>query len=268
MEKATLLIKSVLKNKKEQPTCSRKCSYKLISIKNYKSSEYVCPVCSEIFTRSPSQIKSKHNYIFCSKECQYKGRTLGLTKRIVEKPYQYTPETKQKQIDTAHKPKGRRVFYWKTCTNCGKSYDDQHGWRTNKTDTYFCSLDCCNSYRVGDKNPAWRGGYKTYYGKDWRPLQRATRKRDQYTCQRCGQHQKDIGQQLDVHHIIPISSFIIPNDANTLENVISLCHSCHMFVEWHGLDFICETHPSYFLIPFRKIISNTIWHNMDIHKFR
>ena len=233
---------------KRQQTCSRECSYKLIGIKNNKSSEYECPVCHTLFTRAPSLVKSKYGYIFCSKKCQYKGRTLGLTKRIVIKPYQYTLESKQRMVESSSKPKGKRVFHWETCTNCGKKYNNKQGWRTNKSDTYFCSLDCCNAYRVGDKNPAWRGGYKTYYGEDWRPLQRAARKRDHYTCQRCGQQQRDLGRQSDVHHIIPVSAFLIPNDANTLENVVSLCHNCRMYTEWHGLDFQCDTHPSYYLI--------------------
>jgi len=234
---------------KRQQTCSRKCSYELISIKNSKSSEYECPVCTKKFMRAPSLIKSKHGYIFCSQKCQYKGRTLGLTKRIVEKPYQYTEESKQRLIAASSKPKGRRVFHWKNCTNCGKLYEDLGNYnRKSKTGMYFCSQNCCNAYRVGDKNPAWRGGYTTYYGKNWRPLQREARKRDKYTCQRCGKLQKDIGKRLDVHHIIPVSAFDDVNDSNTIGNVVSMCHSCHMYTEWHGMDFLCSTCSSYHLM--------------------
>src|SRR5699024_7581825 len=70
-----------------QTTCSRACSYALRANKLEKGKTFECPVCEVEFTRAPSQIKSKHGAIFCSAACMYKGRTLGLTPRIVDKPY-------------------------------------------------------------------------------------------------------------------------------------------------------------------------------------
>lgn len=70
-----------------QTTCSRVCSYKGRAAANRKAIELTCSVCSTKFARSPSQIKSKHNGVYCSRKCQYRGRGLGLTKRVVDKPY-------------------------------------------------------------------------------------------------------------------------------------------------------------------------------------
>jgi len=39
-------------------------------------------------------VKSEH--LFCSRECHYKGRSIGLVKRICETPYQLSEETRQK----------------------------------------------------------------------------------------------------------------------------------------------------------------------------
>jgi very-short-patch-repair endonuclease len=40
----------------------------------------------------PSQIKGKHGANFCSPLCHYSGRSLGISKRIVYKPYNQTEQ--------------------------------------------------------------------------------------------------------------------------------------------------------------------------------
>jgi predicted HNH restriction endonuclease len=45
------------------------------------------------------------------------------------------------------------------------------------------------------------------------------------------------GRAPDVHHIKAIGSFATTEEANHLGNLVCLCHSCHMYVEWHGMDF-------------------------------
>ena len=75
------------------------------------------------------------------------------------------------------------------------------------------------------------------YGPNW-PEQRAkARQRDGYRCTVCGAAERP-GQQHDVHHIRPFRSFgYIPgvNEnyllANKLENLRTLCRSCHRQVE-------------------------------------
>lgn len=223
-----------------QSSCSRACSYKFRVQETIKSrTDITCAVCGKEFYRTPTQLsKAKHGNNFCSSDCHYKARSLGLTKRIVTEPYQYTPEGKAAQIASASKPKGKRVVHWLECVKCGKIYDDptDSASRRNKK-ANFCSLDCCNAYRVGENNPSWRGGHDKYYGQDWKAVRRMARIRDNHTCQRCGKNKKQVGRNLDVHHIKPVSTFTNRNDANTMDNVVTLCHACHMHVEWHGIDF-------------------------------
>jgi hypothetical protein len=61
-------------------------------------------VCEIEFTRSPAQIKSKHGTMYCSRSCHYRGRTLGLTARVVDKPYvrvaPYDPEWFRRTVAT------------------------------------------------------------------------------------------------------------------------------------------------------------------------
>lgn len=71
-------------------TCSRKCSYLLRSKNKSRKVSVMCAVCKTEFSRSPAQVKGKHGSDFCSRKCHYAGRGLGLTHRVVTKPYVIT----------------------------------------------------------------------------------------------------------------------------------------------------------------------------------
>jgi very-short-patch-repair endonuclease len=72
-------------------TCSRKCSYALRGAGQAQDRvAFVCGTCGKEFTRAPYQVKGKHGAHFCSRDCHYIGRTLGISKRVVTEPYQYT----------------------------------------------------------------------------------------------------------------------------------------------------------------------------------
>lgn len=215
-----------------QTTCSRDCSYRQRSKKISKKVELVCATCKKHYFRSPSSIRYKVNC--CSRKCAGQARTAGLIPHIVTRKYTYTEDSKARLIATARSPKGKRVLHPLVCHNCRKTFEDPHWGRMRKSGVEFCSLKCCNEYRRGDKNPAWRGGHPEYYGSNWRSIRREVRERDNYTCQRCN---KKPTRLPDVHHIKPIGTFDTPEEGNYSENLISLCHSCHMFVEWHGIDF-------------------------------
>ena len=68
-------------------TCSRSCGGKLTGIQLENRILCVCSNCGAEFTRSPAQIKSKHEGIYCSRTCHYAGRGQGMTRRVVTKPY-------------------------------------------------------------------------------------------------------------------------------------------------------------------------------------
>lgn len=80
----------------------------------------------------------------------------------------------------------------------------------------------------GENNGAWRGGDIEYYGADWKKQRRKARERDHYTCQDCGITEDEYGRELSVHHIIPFRQFENYQEANRLDNLITLCESpCH-----------------------------------------
>jgi DEAD/DEAH box helicase domain-containing protein len=75
------------------------------------------------------------------------------------------------------------------------------------------------------------------YGPNWPSQRDGARARDKYRCRQCGATERE-GRHHDIHHITPFRTFgYIPgvNDtyelANRLENLITLCSSCHRRVE-------------------------------------
>ena len=77
-------------------TCSRFCSYRLRGDHQRKQVDLVCGTCGREFHRAPSTIKGKHGADFCSPECHYRGRTLGVSRRVVTEPYTYTSNGRRK----------------------------------------------------------------------------------------------------------------------------------------------------------------------------
>lgn len=220
-----------------QTTCSRKCSYKLRAGTLSKTRTYQCAVCGKEVLRSPAQVKSR--FVFCSRKCHYRGRSMGLVCRIVKERYNVSDEGRKAWREAGKRRAGipRKDLVTWVCELCGKERSITRGDLAPARKLRFCSPQCANKANRGAGNPSWRGGHPEYYGPDWRPLQRRARKADGYQCQRCGVLQKDLGRALDVHHIKPVSSFSQTIDANYIENVVSLCHDCHMLVEWNGIDF-------------------------------
>lgn len=75
------------------------------------------------------------------------------------------------------------------------------------------------------------------YGPNWEAQRDAARARDGHRCRRCGAPERD-GREHDVHHLTPFRVFgYVPgkNDlykvANQLENLITLCPTCHRRAE-------------------------------------
>ncbi|MEW5941227.1 MAG: DEAD/DEAH box helicase, partial [Chloroflexota bacterium] len=73
------------------------------------------------------------------------------------------------------------------------------------------------------------------YGPDWPKIRDRVRARDGFRCQMCGTPEN--GRQHDVHHKIPFRNFRAsdgspdPSAANRLDNLVTLCHSCHRKAE-------------------------------------
>jgi len=90
----------------------------------------------------------------------------------------------------------------------------------------FCSMPCKNEFHrkqmTREGNPRWEGGIaKEEYPLEWcEALKKKIRMRDKFTCVKCGK------KGLDVHHIDKDKA------NNREENLIVLCHKCHM--EFHS----------------------------------
>jgi DEAD/DEAH box helicase domain-containing protein len=74
------------------------------------------------------------------------------------------------------------------------------------------------------------------YGPDWIKIRDRVRARDEYKCQVCGAPEAPssplrANRQHDVHHKIPFRAFASREEANRLENLTTLCPSCHKKVE-------------------------------------
>jgi DEAD/DEAH box helicase domain-containing protein len=71
------------------------------------------------------------------------------------------------------------------------------------------------------------------YGPDWPEVRAAARERDGYHCRQCGAPERE-GRAHDVHHLRPFREFgYVPGEnrndrqANALDNLITLCSTCH-----------------------------------------
>ena len=90
--------------------------------------------------------------------------------------------------------------------------------------------------RQGPKHWNWKGG-PFPYGSLWSIQRARARNRDNYTCQRCGVTEEELGHELSVHHIRPFRE----SKDNTLSNLICLCENhggngCHKHCEHHPED--------------------------------
>ena len=67
------------------------------------------------------------------------------------------------------------------------------------------------------------------YGPGWHAQRDRARQRDGFTCQVCGTPEQERAH--DVHHKIPFRTFTSFEQANRLENLITLCPVCHRRTE-------------------------------------
>ncbi|GAB4578784.1 MAG: hypothetical protein Fur0022_15210 [Anaerolineales bacterium] len=67
------------------------------------------------------------------------------------------------------------------------------------------------------------------YGPTWPRAREAARARDGYRCQLCGIPER--GRSHDVHHKIPFRQFASAEEANRLDNLVTLCPPCHRRAE-------------------------------------
>lgn len=180
-----------------------------------------CPVCGGEFKRTRSKIERAKHANVCSRECQYKGRSMGVIGRDVEGSYDTKPTTVKRE-----------------CENCGDTFHT-----TLSEDCKHCSRECflaVHSDRMaGEGNPAYIDSSskdkRCYRGPHWAQKRQQVYERDGYSCQRCGvrcisrrDYNGENGEKLiQAHHIDGYES----PESNSMDNLVTLCASCHGAVE-------------------------------------
>ena len=150
--------------------------------------------------------------VFCSRACNHAWRE-GRTNT-----------TKKKGI-------------YKKCPICGKDfYCYPSEIKTKKTCSRACKyeLERREGIRSGENCNFWHGGFDSYRGVSWYHQRKLALERDNNTCAICGKTAEEQGYSMLVHHIVPFRFF--ENDhkkANSLDNLICLCHNCHAKQESH-----------------------------------
>lgn len=91
----------------------------------------------------------------------------------------------------------------------------------------FCSETCLHIWMTLEEAPT--------YNRPWRSVRRRALERDDFSCQNCGTSKAELGQNPDVHHIEPVRTFDNHDEAHRLENVICLCKSCHISIEFGNI---------------------------------
>jgi len=108
------------------------------------------------------------------------------------------------------------------CLSCGEEYRYIKSIRRRGgLSGLFCSQECVNDYRIGNKNPNWRGWHTLNYGPGWPKIKNRIRERDGYKCLYCSLI--EVNRSHDVHHIVPYRLF----KNNSDDNLITLCFHCH-----------------------------------------
>lgn len=242
--------------------CSRECYHK----NRRKRVNIECEVCGEEFEDHPSQ-----NRTTCSKECQYKYfETEYKNKNILTCNYcgsnfEVIASSDQKYCSVQCYNQSKECNYTEhECQECGESfkaresanriycsnecnYENQRNkvrrecryckeeYITTPSDNpYYCSLECMGKDRRGSNHSNWKGGASLSYGYNWWKRRKQALKRDNHECVICCVS-KEEGRYLDVHHIKPLRTFDDLEEANKLDNLVTLCRSHHRKVESWGL---------------------------------
>lgn len=100
-----------------------------------------------------------------------------------------------------------------------------------------CRREWLSEEFTGEGHPNWKGGGNVSYGPGWNEVRARALERDGYACVVCGTTASELGRNPDVHHLVPVRVFAesddhAVSDAHFLDNVVSLCPSCHRKAEF------------------------------------
>ena len=168
----------------------------------------ICPVCNKEYEANKTRL-SFGRQTTCSRECSYKrrGRILG-----------------DSRIGKPSWNKGK--MYKIKCKQCGIKleiypYEFKNGRKC-------CSVNCANKYKDNGKTSK---AFRLRTSKKYAIWRDGVFKRDNYTCQECGQ----VGGKLNADHIKPFSIF--PKLRFIVSNGKTLCEDCHRKTDTFGNRF-------------------------------
>ena len=121
---------------------------------------------------------------------------------------------------------GYRRIQWTTRENLGDYPLDLPSTQL-RTVAYWLTIDQATVERI-QENGLWKNEANDY-GPNWSVQKKLARMRDHFTCQVCGAIEQD--QAHHIHHKIPFKAFISFEQANQLDNLITLCPTCHQRAE-------------------------------------
>jgi len=161
--------------------------------KHISTEKVECDMCGDMHYRRPTD-KERYDRSFCSQDCYSEWQS---TYRVGENHHQY------ERVENV-------------CIGCGGTFETIpcKDWKN------WCSHDCW--LENADNNTP-----TSMWGTLWRKQRAEALERDNNTCQRCGVE----GSSHHVHHKTPRSEFETAEEAHTLDNLVTLCPSCHMKVE-------------------------------------
>lgn len=244
--------------------CSRECANDFMA-KDGLDTE--CAECGDDVHIPPSQVKEVDGYeqknYFCDKDCEssFKSREWvkedhpswdgGRDRVYCEKcggEYYVKPtkveRTKYCSRECVYKAQSVEPEEY-NCANCGEIVEKMA--HEVKGDETTCSKECfeefMSSIRKGEDNPCWQGGRFEYYGPNWSEQREKTLERDEYCCQECDmtrdEHYQNYNEDLHVHHKVKRRQIIDEENptieqfelANSLDNLVTVCKSCHRKLE-------------------------------------
>lgn len=196
-----------------------------------KKNIVACSQCKKEIIVFNSRLHKKNH--FCDRDCYLKFHKSGFTINCVTCGNElYLPKYREGKKNYYCSFKCRRTAQEYTCDWCGIKFKRRG---KNINDKNFCSKKCMgkwqSEYKQGENSNSWLGGWKKYYGANWTQQKNLARKRDNFTCQLCGG--KELNKAFDVHHKIPFRKYGKEKykEANRLDNLITLCNSCHSKIE-------------------------------------
>ena len=205
----------------------------------------ICPTCNEGF-KTYSGMKTHHYHKHGESisgepvDCSSCGNTIRRRRNVVESQDLFFCDNECMAEHSKSIPKEEHGS-WRggkdeiNCDECNTLFKRRPS-EISYYDNNFCSNGCYYDWKrknhpTGEDNPLWNGGRADDYGSNWNQNREKVLERDDYSCKVCGmtrkEHHNKYGQDLDVHHKIPIAEFDEPEDANYLTNLVTTCRSCH-----------------------------------------